>query len=108
MDGVLHLDSKQSGNVRYEFCLIRCDSSEIRVDDYIDLLYNYIYDYALSYGELHPKNLTKEQLNQYFIENMAPLAEKAANEYVTKSRETGEPGELFLFIALESIGFIRL
>jgi hypothetical protein len=108
IESILHVTNLNNPkNVSINLCLIKCDSTEIRVNDFIGLLYDYILEYALSFGELHPK-LNKEKLNEYFIENGARLASKAEKTYVQKSATTGEPGELFLFIALESVGFIRI
>jgi len=108
MDSILHIDQANSNDVHYEFCLIRCDPTEIRENDYLQLLHSHLWDYALSYAELHPKKLTKEKIVQYFIENGPHFNDQAKSTYVTKSSTTGDPGELFLFVALESIGFIRI
>jgi hypothetical protein len=106
---VVHIVEKANPvNVQYNFCLVRCDKDEIRIEDFLDLLCDSMMDYALSYEELHPRGMTKQQLNQWFIDNGMKLAEKANDAFIKKSKNTGEPGELFLFIALESRGFIRL
>jgi len=108
LNALLHIRNVDHKNMKYEFCLIRSNKDEIREDDFIQFLCDNILDYALSYAELHPKRLTKKELEQFFIENSARLTSKALSTFIKKSKNTGELGELFLFIALESRGFIRL
>lgn len=108
MDSVLHIHKEEKQKrVKYHFCLIRCDKNNVREADFIDFLFNYILKYALTYSELHPKKILKEDITNWFTENAPHLVTKAKGRFST-SKKTGELGELFLFIALESQGFIRL
>ncbi len=109
MESVLHISQKEKQKqVKYHFCLIRCDKNNIREADFIEFLFQHIMEYALTYSELHPKKLTEKEIIDWFKENAPRLVSKAKGAFLTKSTKTGEFGELFLFIALESQGFIRL
>lgn len=109
MQTILNITQKKhKSNVDFNFCLIRCDKNTIREEDFIDFLFKYIVKYALNYSEYHPKKLTEEEINDWWIENAPRLTSKAKGAFLKKNDQSGELAELFLFIALESQGFIRL
>lgn len=62
MESVLHISQKEKQKqVRYHFCLIRCDKNNIREADFIEFLFQHIMEYALTYSELHPKKNNRER-----------------------------------------------
>jgi hypothetical protein len=109
LDSILHVSTKsQQKSVKQCFCLIKCDKDDVREDDFIDFLFLSIVKYALTYSETHPKKLNEKQITEWWIENCSRLTSSAKGSFLTKAETTGELGELFLFVALEDLGFIRL
>jgi hypothetical protein len=103
-------NSSADGKIECEFYLIRCDKDKVRIDDFIEFLHRYIVKYALSYADTHhgAKKLSKQQIEEFYIKNMASMVSKAHSLYIKSQEYTGEPGELLLFIILESRGIIQL
>jgi hypothetical protein len=97
-------------NILIDFYLLRCTRDSVREDDFVNFLLDYLIPFTLTYSETHPptSGLTGEEINNNQLKNAARYFLKAQSYLIKKSKKTGELGELFLFIALESRGFIQL
>jgi hypothetical protein len=80
------------GNILCEYFMIACSVDNILEKEFIGELKNYIISYALKREE-YPDPMTSQDAPRIVF--------KAVNRFVDDSR-TGEPGELILFVLLES------
>jgi hypothetical protein len=97
-------------DIRCEFYLMRCEERDIREDDFIEFLCENLVNFTMSYAETQPpaEIYTKEELHKYYRKIAARMVSKSRSYFIKKNEQTGELGELFLFIVLESKGIIQL
>jgi hypothetical protein len=110
------LDGKTLSNVLYsfpsplsknglscQFFLIECTSDEIREHDFIKFIISRIIVYVLKRKDYLLERLTPEER----ASRMTDIVKKAKSKFVQNS-QSGESGEIILFLILESKGIIQL
>lgn len=97
-------DKKPDQKILCKFYLIRSNGdNQIRENDLIDFMISKIIRYVLKREEYRPKDVTID----YVLDNTVNLFKKAKRRFVINPN-TGEGGELILFILLESQGIVQL
>jgi len=98
-EGVLHVFPLQqiSPNLNCKFLLTRCEGSKFRNDGLIRLLLDHIILYVLRKKEYD--TIDAKKARQMYL--------RARNAFV-QTPNSGEVGELFLFLVLEADGIIQL
>ena len=97
-------------DIKCEFYLMRCEERDIREDDFIEFLCENLIDFTLAYAETQPpaETYTKEQLHKFYRKKAARMVSQSKSYFIKKSEYSGELGELFLFVVLESKGIVQL
>ena len=111
LENLLHIfPVNDSTDISCEFYLMRCEERDIRENDFIEFLCDNLINFTMSYAETQPPagTHTKEELHKHYRKIAARIVAKSKNYFMRKNERSGELGELFLFIVLESKGIIQL
>lgn len=105
LEKLLHTfpDRSISDNIACKFYMLRATGEDVREADFIDFLLKYIVQYVLRKEEYLPKVPIEELPSKYM-----DIVRKARKKFIRRNPKTGEPGELILFLILESQGIIQL
>ena len=88
-----------------DFLMITTKGDTIRENDFLEFLKDNIIFYVLNYDE-YKKQMKGKQEN--FIRETVESYHKAKSKFQKKSRNTGEVGELLLYLLLESQGISKI
>ena len=102
---LLFLDNNKTGNLVSDFLMITTKGDEIRENDFLEFLKDNIIFYVLNYDEYKKQIKGKKE---DFIRSTIESYQKAKSKFQKKSRNTGEVGELLLYLLLESQGISKI
>lgn len=90
---------KLADNLDCRFLLIKNDGNDVRERDFLKMIIQNIVIFVMKYEEY--QNISGLDAVQILRQN-SDLLLKAKSKFLTKNEKTGEPGELILFLLLES------
>ncbi|CUR51350.1 protein of unknown function [Nitrosotalea devaniterrae] len=96
---------KIDNNLSCRFLMIKTTSDSIRESDFLEFLKTNVVFYVLNYGD-YKNQISQKRADE--IRNITDLIYRARKKFQRKMRNTGEVGELILFLLLESEGISQV
>jgi len=106
LETVLNFINNQNikSNITCQYILIKNTGDSIRERDFLHLIHQHIAMFVLDFDEYRLDGLTGNELVTKFTE----IITNAKSKFQTKNENTGEAGELILFLLLEANGITKI